>query len=73
MKKVKYSVYQKLITTMISIAIGCETTKDINEKLSDNMFDMDTIPDQSQINLLLTSFNSDSIIQLQNIHHKLLI
>ncbi|AJA46172.1 transposase [Clostridium pasteurianum DSM 525 = ATCC 6013] len=76
MKKVKYSVYQKLITTMMSIVIGCETTKDINEKLSveklsANMFGMDTIPDQSQINLLLTRFDSDSIIQLQDIHHKI--
>ncbi|ELP61160.1 hypothetical protein F502_01855 [Clostridium pasteurianum DSM 525 = ATCC 6013] len=76
MKKVKYSVYQKLITTMMSIVIGCETTKDINEKLIStksifNMFGMDTIPDQSQINLLLTRFDSDSIIQLQDIHHKI--
>jgi hypothetical protein len=31
MKKVKYSVYQKLITTMMSIVIGCRSTKDINE------------------------------------------
>lgn len=30
MKKVTYSVYQKLIVTMMSIVIGCETTKDIN-------------------------------------------
>ncbi|MCI1651044.1 transposase [Clostridium tyrobutyricum] len=78
MKKVKYSVYQKLITTMMSIVIGCRTTKDINErlsveKLSANMFGMDTIPDQSQINLLLTRFDSNSILQLENIHHKLFI
>lgn len=33
MKQVKYSIYQKLIITMMSIVIGCETTKDINEKL----------------------------------------
>lgn len=76
MKKVKYSVYQKLIITMMSIVIGCETTKDINEKLgveklAANMFDMDAIPDQSQINLLLTRMDSDSISQLQNIHHQL--
>ncbi|MBC2580588.1 transposase [Clostridium sp. DJ247] len=76
MKKVKYSVYQKLIITMMSIVIGCETTKDINEKLgveklAANMFDMDEIPDQSQINLLLTRMDSDSTSQLQNIHHQL--
>ena len=74
MKKVKYSVYQKLITTMMSIVIGCETTKDINEKLGVeklalNMFDMDTVPDQSQINELIRRFDSDSINQLQDIHH----
>ncbi|MFD3156048.1 transposase (plasmid) [Haloimpatiens sp. FM7330] len=78
MKKVKYSVYQKLITTMMSIVIGCETTKDINEKLgveklTANIFDMDRVPDQSQINLLLTRFDSDSINQLQDIHHTLFI
>ena len=76
MKKVKYSVYQKLITSMMSIVIGCETTKDINErlgveKLAANMFDMDSIPDQSQINLLLTHMDSESISQLQDIHHQL--
>jgi hypothetical protein len=76
MKKVKYSVYQKLVTTMMSIVIGCRSTKDINErlsveKLSANMFGMDTIPDQSQINLLLTRFDSSSILQLQHIHHKI--
>lgn len=30
-KKVKYSVYQKLITTIMSVVVGCETTKDIKE------------------------------------------
>lgn len=76
MKKVKYSVYQKLITTMMSIVIGCETTKEINEKLgleklALNMFDMDTVPDQSQINELIRRFDSDSLNQLQDIHHRL--
>ncbi|KZL93605.1 transposase [Clostridium magnum] len=76
MKKVKYSVYQKLIITMMSIVIGCETSKDINEKLgveklAANMFDMYNVPDQSQINLLLTRMNSDSISQLQDIHNQL--
>lgn len=76
MKKVTYSVYQKLIVTMMSIVIGCETTNDINEKLGVeklalNMFDMDTVPDQSQINELIRRFDSDSINQLQDIHHHL--
>lgn len=61
---------------MMSIIIGCETTKDINEKLSveklaANMFDMDKIPDQSQINLLLTRFDAESIYQLSDIHSML--
>lgn len=78
MKKVRYSVYQKLIVTIMSIAIGCETTKDINEKLGVeklalNMFDMDTVPDQSQINELIRRFDHDSITQLQAIHHNLFI
>lgn len=76
MKQVKYSIYQKLIITMMSIVIGCETTKDINEKLGVeklalNMFDLDTVPDQSQINELIRRFNQDSVNQLQNIHHNL--
>ncbi|NFD74106.1 hypothetical protein FDC22_05540 [Clostridium botulinum] len=78
MKKVRYSVYQKLIVTIMSIAIGCETTKDINEKLGGeklalNMFDMDTVLDQSQINELIRRFDHDSIAQLQAIHHDLFI
>lgn len=78
MKEVKYSVYQKLIITMMSIVIGCETTKDINEKLGVeklalNMFNMDTAPDQSQINELIRRFDSDSVQQLQDIHHNLFV
>jgi hypothetical protein len=34
MKQVKYSLYQKLIVTIMPMVIVCETTKDINEKLS---------------------------------------
>lgn len=75
-KQVKYSIYQKLIITMTSIVIGCETTKDINEKLgleklALNMFDMDKAPDQSHINELIRRFDHDSVNQLQNIHHNL--
>lgn len=76
MKEVKYSVYQKLITTIMSVVIGCETTKDINEKLGVeklalNLFDMDTVPDQSQINEMLRRFDSESINQLRDIHNNL--
>lgn len=76
MKQVKYTVYQKLIVTMMSIVIGCETTKDINEKLGVeklalNLFGMDKVPDQSQINELIRRLDYDSINQLKNIHHNL--
>lgn len=76
MKEIKYSLYQKLITTMMSVIIGCETTKDINEKLGVeklalNMFNMDTVPDQSQINEFIRRFDHDSINQLHDIHHEL--
>ena len=78
MKKIKFSVYQKLITIIMSIVVGCEFMKDINEKLgleklSANLFDMDNFPDQSQLNKVLNRFDSDSISQLENIHHKLFI
>jgi len=35
------------------------------------MFDMDTVPDQSQINEIIRRFDSDSVNQLQDIHHNL--
>jgi transposase len=78
MKEVNYTVYQKLITIIMSVAIGCEYMKDINEKLAPevlaaNMFDMNKIPDQSQINTLLTRMDSESIKQLQDIHHKIFV
>lgn len=78
LKKVEFSVYQKLITTMMSIVVGCETTKDINEKLGPekltaNLFDMEKVPDQSQINILLRRFDHESIQQLKDIHHNLFI
>lgn len=37
------------------------------------MFCMETVPDQSQINKLITRFDFDSINQLQEIHHNLFI
>lgn len=76
MKEVKYSVYQKLITIIISIIMGCKYTKDINEvlateKVAANMFDMERFPDQSQINILLTRMNEENVEQLAQIHHNL--
>jgi hypothetical protein len=76
MKEVHYSVYQKLLTVIVSIIIGCESTKDINEKLSDeklsaNMLEMERFPDQSQINILLNRMDDNAVIQLRDIHHDL--
>jgi Transposase DDE domain group 1 len=76
MIKKSYSVYQKLIVTIMSVVMGCEVTADINEKLGTeklalNMVGMDKVPDQSQINRLITRFDADSIDQLQDIHHEL--
>lgn len=76
MKEVNYEIYQKLLTVMASIMMGCESTKDINEvlgpeKLAANMLDMDRFPDQSQINTFLTRMDSDSVSQLKDIHHEL--
>jgi hypothetical protein len=76
MKEVRYTIYQKLLTVMASIMMGCESTKDINEvlvpeTLAANMLGMDRFPDQSQINAFLKRMDSDSITQLKDIHHQL--
>lgn len=76
MKEVRYTIYQKLLTVMASIIMGCESTKDINEvlgpeTLAANMLEMDRFPDQSQINTLLTRMDSTSVSQLKDIHHEL--
>ena len=54
MKEVNYTIYQKLLTVMASIMMGCESTKDINEvlgpeTLAANMLDMDRFPDQPRL------------------------
>ncbi len=76
MKEVKYSVYQKLLTIIASIIMGCESTKDINEvlgpdKLAANLLGMEHFPDQSQINTLLTRTGEENIKQLENIQNEL--
>ena len=76
LKEVKYSIYQKLIVTMMSIMVGCETTKDMNLKLKEetlslNMFDMETLPDQSQINTMLRRFDEESVSQFKSIHSEI--
>ena len=47
-----YTIYQKLMTLISSIAVGCASTNDINEKLhpekvAANMLGMERFPDQS--------------------------
>lgn len=76
MKKVDYSVFQKLTTIIASIIMGCESTKDINpvlgsESLVANMLDMERFPDQSQINRMLNRMDKTSVEQLHNIHCQL--
>lgn len=76
MKEVQYSVYQKLLTIIVSIIMGCESTKDINEKLSGeklsaHMLEMERFPDQSQINILLNRMDDNAVIQLRDIHQNL--
>jgi len=73
MKKYHYTVYQKLMVIMMSIMIGCKTTKDINEtlgveKLVLNMIGMDRCPDQWQISEVIRRFDEESIDQLKEIH-----
>jgi hypothetical protein len=60
-KRINYFVYQKLITIIMSIAIGYEYMKDINKRpapgtLATNIFEM----------------NNDNIEQLKDIHRKTL-
>jgi hypothetical protein len=73
-KEIKYSVYQKLMTIIISIIIGCEYMKDINEKLANeklsaNMIGLEKFPDQSDINRMLKCMDSNSVEQLSSIHN----
>ena len=66
MKKVDYTVHQKVIIWLLSVAIGCKYTSDINDKLvpdivAANLLDMDRFPDQSQINELIRMIDSKGI------------
>lgn len=76
MKEIRYTVQQKLITLICSIAIGCSYTNDINDKLVPEtvvprMLDMLRFPDQSQINVLLKRFNEENVLQFKEAHHQL--
>ena len=76
MKEVKYTVVQKILTIVCSIVIDCEYTKDINTKLvpdivAADLLQMETFPDQSQINILLRRFSDKNIKQLKDVHNKI--
>jgi hypothetical protein len=76
MKEIKYTVHQKLITLICSIATGCAYTSDVNDKLVPEtvvprMLDMLRFPDQSQLNILLRKFTEGNIQQFREVHHQL--
>lgn len=76
MKEIKYTVQQKLVTLICSIAIGCAYTSDVNDKLvpdtvAPRMLDMLRFPDQSQLNVLLKKFTEGNIQQFKEVHHQL--
>jgi hypothetical protein len=61
------------MTIICSIVVGCEYTKDINNKLvcdkgSAKILGMERFPDQSQINILLKRFNNENINELKQTH-----
>ena len=63
MKEVTYSRLNKAQTVIASLLVGCTHTRDINEKLADevaaaNYLGMLRFPEQSQINRYLTRFNA---------------
>lgn len=76
MKKVNYTVHQKMITLLLSIIMGCKYTSDVNHKLvpdtvAANMFDMKRFPDQSQVNELIRRIDEKGIEQLASVHHQM--
>lgn len=76
MKKIDYSVHQKIITLLLSVVVGCRYTSDINQKLvpdtvAANMLDLDRFPDQSQINDLIRAVDSKGVEQLKSAHHQM--
>ena len=68
MKKIDYTVHQKMMTLLLSVVIGCRYTSDINQKLvpdtiAANLLDMDRFPDQSQVNELIRRIDSKGVQQ----------
>jgi len=78
MKEVRYSRLNKAQTVIASLLTGCAHTKDINEKLSEevaaaNYLGMLRFPEQSQINRYLTRFSADNVEELGQVHADLFI
>ena len=78
MKEVTYSRLNKAQTVIASLLVGCAHTKDINEKLAEevvaaNYLGMLCFPEQSQINRYLTRFNADNVDELAQVHADLFI
>lgn len=76
MKEVDYTVHQKIMTLLLSVAAGCRYTSDINQRLvpdtvAANLLDMERFPDQSQVNELIRRIDSCGVDQLKNVHHKI--
>ena len=76
MKKVKYSVLNKLQTLICSIIVGCRYTSDINDILvpdvvAAGMFEIDRFPDQSQINEVLRRMTFENVEELRQVHQTL--
>ena len=76
MKKIDYTVHQKMMTLLLSVVIGCRYTSDINQKLvpdtvAANLLGMDRFPDQSQVNALLRRIDNKGLEQAKSIHHQM--
>jgi len=77
MKKVKYTIMDKVITLFSSIAVGSSHINDINYKLTPyplaaSLFGMDRFPDQSQINRFLNRMGPEQVTQLSLVFEDIL-
>lgn len=79
MKKVDYSVHDKLATVWASILVGCDHTVEINSKLGPEeralaaLFGLERFPDQSTINRLLHACTPQTVEQMRRLHLQLLV
>lgn len=78
MKKVTFSPLDKLKVLWASIGVGCKHTSAINDKLGKHelalskVFGLESFPDQSQINRLLTATGAEQVEKLRETHLSLL-